>query len=70
MALGGATEAAIWSNAVEVTEVPAHWPSIPYGLPLPNQQFRVVDAQGRDCPDLVPGDLWIGGDGLARGYKG
>lgn len=70
VALGGATEAAIWSNAIEVTEVPAHWPSIPYGLPLPNQQFRVVDAQGRDCPDLVPGELWIGGDGLARGYKG
>lgn len=70
VALGGATEAAIWSNAIEVTEVPAHWSSIPYGLPLPNQQFRVVDAQGRDCPDLVPGDLWIGGDGLARGYKG
>ncbi|MEJ2626346.1 MAG: amino acid adenylation domain-containing protein, partial [Pseudolabrys sp.] len=68
--LGGATEAAIWSNAIEVRAVPASWPSIPYGRPLRNQQFRVVDAQGRDCPNLVAGELWIGGEGLAHGYKG
>ena len=40
---------------------PAHWRSIPYGHPLRNQQFRVVDADGRDCPDWVAGELWIGG---------
>ncbi|SCD68488.1 MULTISPECIES: non-ribosomal peptide synthetase [unclassified Streptomyces] len=68
--LGGATEAAVWSNYHEVGAVPAHWRSIPYGTPLGNQRFRVVDAQGRDCPDWVPGELRIGGDGLARGYRG
>ncbi|HZF89905.1 non-ribosomal peptide synthetase [Streptomyces sp.] len=68
--LGGATEAAIWSSHHEVGAVPAHWRSIPYGTPLGNQSFRVVDARGRDCPDWVPGELWIGGDGLARGYRG
>ncbi len=70
VALGGATEAAIWSNAHEVTTVPAHWRSIPYGRPLANQRFRVVDPHGRDCPDWVPGELWIGGTGVARGYRG
>ncbi|MGE8415144.1 MAG: amino acid adenylation domain-containing protein [Pseudomonas sp.] len=69
-ALGGATEAAIWSNLQEVDEVPAHWRSIPYGRPLENQGFRVVDQQGRDCPDWVPGELWIGGAGVADGYRG
>ncbi|MGW1677361.1 amino acid adenylation domain-containing protein [Saccharopolyspora sp. NPDC002376] len=70
LALGGATEAAIWSNSYEVTGVPASWRSIPYGKPLRNQKFRVVDGRGRDCPDWVPGELWIGGAGVALGYRG
>ncbi|MFY1623686.1 amino acid adenylation domain-containing protein [Micromonospora sp. WMMD735] len=70
VALGGATEAAIWSNAFVVESVPAHWRSIPYGTPLRNQRYRVVDLVGRDCPDWVPGELWIGGDGVAEGYRG
>ncbi|WP_010694383.1 non-ribosomal peptide synthetase [Saccharopolyspora spinosa] len=69
-ALGGATEASIWSNFLEVDEVDPAWPSIPYGYPLRNQKFRVVDAFGRDCPDWVEGELWIGGAGVARGYRG
>lgn len=70
IALGGATEAAIWSNACEVSVVSPDWPSIPYGRPLRNACYRVVDRHGRDCPDWVPGELWIGGVGLARGYRG
>jgi dihydroaeruginoic acid synthetase len=70
ISLGGATEASIWSNYFEVTEVDPGWPSIPYGRPLGNQQFRVVDTLGRDCPELVAGELWIGGMGVARGYLG
>ncbi|HZF89885.1 non-ribosomal peptide synthetase [Streptomyces sp.] len=70
IALGGATEAAIWSNAYEVGAVPDGWRSIPYGKPLRNQKFRVVDGRGRDCPDWVPGELWIGGTGVALGYRG
>ncbi|MDQ0363542.1 non-ribosomal peptide synthetase [Catenuloplanes indicus] len=69
-ALGGATEASIWSNAWDVGEVPPHWTSIPYGVPLTNQRFRVVDPAGLDAPDLVPGELWIGGAGVAAGYHG
>lgn len=68
-ALGGATEAAIWSNVFQVTSPPpTHWHSIPYGQPLSGQCYRVVDGQGRDCPTWTAGELWIGGTGLARGY--
>ncbi|GAA2612994.1 amino acid adenylation domain-containing protein [Actinomadura fulvescens] len=67
---GGATEAAIYSNHMQVQRADPEWRSIPYGLPLGNQQFRVVDQLGRDCPDWVPGELWIGGAGVARGYRG
>ncbi|MFV0526413.1 MAG: amino acid adenylation domain-containing protein [Acidimicrobiales bacterium] len=69
VALGGATEAAIWSNWWEVDEVPSHWTSIPYGRPLTAQRYRVVDDAGRDTPDWVPGELWIGGRGVAKGYR-
>ncbi|MEJ2629892.1 MAG: amino acid adenylation domain-containing protein [Acidihalobacter sp.] len=68
VSMGGATEASIWSNVFDVREVPPHWRSIPYGFPLANQRYRVVDEQGRDCPDWVPGELWIGGEGIALGY--
>ncbi|MFC0623429.1 amino acid adenylation domain-containing protein [Kribbella deserti] len=70
IAMGGATEASIWSNAFEVHEVDPAWPSIPYGFPLRNQAFRVVGPDGRDCPDWVAGELWIGGAGVAEGYRG
>ena len=67
--LGGATEAGIWSNLQSVDTVPPHWRSIPYGRALPGQAYRVVDTHGRDVPDLVVGELWIGGASLARGYR-
>ncbi|MGI5195772.1 amino acid adenylation domain-containing protein [Streptomyces sp. CA-288835] len=69
VALGGATEASIWSNAFEVERVDPEWRSIPYGYPLRNQRYRVVDERGRDCPDWVAGELWIGGTGVADGYR-
>lgn len=73
VALGGATEASIWSNFFEVVpgaEPDGSWRSVPYGYPLGGQEFRVVDSLGRDCPDWVAGELWIGGDGVALGYRG
>ncbi|MCD5992428.1 amino acid adenylation domain-containing protein [Pseudomonas sp. CDFA 602] len=68
VAMGGATEAAIWSNTCTVNQIGPHWRSIPYGKPLANQRYRVVDELGRDCPDWVAGELWIGGVGVAQGY--
>ncbi|GIJ38415.1 non-ribosomal peptide synthetase [Micromonospora andamanensis] len=68
VSLGGATEAAIWSNYHRIRTVEPHWRSIPYGLPLANQRFHVLDAALRDRPDLVAGELFIAGVGLADGY--
>ncbi|MEV6318359.1 amino acid adenylation domain-containing protein [Streptomyces sp. NPDC051776] len=70
VALGGMTEAAIHSTVFEVDEVGGDWQSIPYGVPLRNMRARVVDERGRDCPDHVPGELWVGGPGVATGYRG
>lgn len=68
--LGGATETAIHNTICEVTEPPAQWTAVPFGIPLPNTACRVVDINGDDCPDWVPGELWVGGRGIARGYRG
>ena len=70
LAMGGATEASVWSNAFEADNVDDDWKSIPYGYPLPNQKYRVVNDRGEDCPDMVAGELWIGGKGVAIGYLG
>ena len=68
--LGGATETAIHNTICEVGEVPADWTAIPFGKPLPNNRCRIVGQSGQDCPDWVVGELWIGGRGVARGYRG
>ncbi|MGW6531284.1 amino acid adenylation domain-containing protein [Streptomyces venezuelae] len=66
--LGGNTEASILSSTYDVDEVDPAWSSIPYGTPLPNQTLHVLDAALRPRPVGVPGDLYIGGAGLALGY--
>jgi amino acid adenylation domain-containing protein len=68
--LGGATEAAIWSIAHPVDVVDPMARSIPYGHPLTNQTVEVLDPALRPRPVWVPGRLFIGGAGLARGYWG
>lgn len=71
VAMGGATEASIWSNYLNVPkEIPNNWVSIPYGKPLENQVYKVVDDFGRTCPNYVKGELLIGGVGVAEGYRG
>lgn len=68
LAMGGATEASIWSIYKWVDAVDPDWKSIPYGMPLANQSFHVLDAHLRPCPEWTPGELYIGGVGLALGY--
>lgn len=68
VALGGATEASIWSNFHVVEDIPPHWSSIPYGKPLANQRYHILNDNMEECPDLIPGNLFIAGDGLADGY--
>ena len=70
ISLGGATEAAIWSNYYPVDLVEPDWVSIPYGYPLDNQQMYVLDQQLRICPEHTPGFIYIGGKGLAKEYLG
>ena len=42
--------------------------SIPIGKPISNSTAYVVDSSGKLCPIGVPGELWVGGDGVSKGY--
>jgi mycobactin phenyloxazoline synthetase len=68
--LGGATETSIHNTICEVVgEPPAHWTTVPFGIPLRNVRCRVVAPSGRDCPDWVSGEFWVGGANVAAGYR-
>lgn len=66
--LGGASEASIWSICHPVERHDQAWTSIPYGKPLANQRWHILDRQGNDAPHWTAGELYIGGIGLAIGY--
>jgi amino acid adenylation domain-containing protein len=68
ISLGGATEASIWSILYPIPAVDPAWKSIPYGRPMTNQRFYVLNQALEPCPVWVPGQLYIGGIGLALGY--
>jgi amino acid adenylation domain-containing protein len=70
ISLGGATEAAIWSIFHPIGEVDPSWTSIPYGRPLANQRFYVLNERLEPCPSWTAGQLHIAGVGLAQGYWG
>lgn len=68
VSLGGATEATVWSNFFIVDEVDSKWKSIPYGRPIDNNFFYILDEDLKPVANGEVGDLYIGGVGVARGY--
>jgi len=60
----GPTETTIWSTCQSVcSETP-----IKIGKPIANTQVYIVDSHGQLVPVGVAGELWIAGDGIAKGY--
>jgi amino acid adenylation domain-containing protein len=63
----GPTETTIWSTARYVTK---RVDVVPIGRPLLNTAVYVLDRERRPVPQGVPGEIWIGGAGVATGYVG
>ncbi|WP_159064282.1 condensation domain-containing protein, partial [Streptomyces canus] len=66
--LYGPTETTIWSTAWPVTAEGARRPRI--GRPIANTRVYVLDGALRPVPAGVPGELYIAGEGVVRGYHG
>ncbi|WP_377267728.1 amino acid adenylation domain-containing protein [Peterkaempfera sp. SMS 1(5)a] len=65
----GITEAGCTSTTEPVRAEPVTT-ALPIGRPLPNTRCYLLDRSGRPVPPGVPGELHLGGAGLARGYIG
>ena len=68
VSVGGPTETTLWNIWYPVERVNPAWKSIPYGKPIANTQYYVLNASLNDCPTWVPGELYCAGVGLAKGY--
>jgi amino acid adenylation domain-containing protein/thioester reductase-like protein len=66
----GPTETTIWSTIYQVTSSANQGVSntVPIGRPIANTQIYILDANLQPVPVGVIGDLYIGGDGVSRGY--
>ncbi|MFI0421227.1 amino acid adenylation domain-containing protein [Spongiactinospora sp. 9N601] len=73
VSVGGPTETTLWNiwHPVDHADLADHArPSIPYGRPIANTAYHLLDARLRDRPDGVTGEMYVSGVGLARGYLG
>ncbi len=64
----GPTEATVWASVHRVSEEDGEASRVPIGRPVPGARIRLLDKQFNPVPPGVPGELWIGGGGVARGY--
>ncbi|WP_149828656.1 non-ribosomal peptide synthetase [Streptomyces tailanensis] len=66
----GPTESTTFATTQPLSEVPEDVWRLPIGGPIANTQVYVLDERLNPVPIGVPGQLYIGGDGLGRGYLG
>ncbi|RYZ40223.1 MAG: amino acid adenylation domain-containing protein [Myxococcaceae bacterium] len=64
----GPTETTVFASTHRMTDASQVGASVPIGRPIAETQLYVLDVHGQPQPAGVPGELFIGGDGLARGY--
>lgn len=64
----GPTETTVWSAVWRMPK--SEMPRVVLGKPIANTVIRVLDTRSRRCPIGVPGEICIGGAGLAREYLG
>lgn len=65
--VGGPTETTMWNIANKIDNEP-EWPSVPYGRPIQNCAYYILNSRLQEVPDWVVGEMYCGGISLAEGY--
>ncbi len=68
LSIGGPTETTIWNIGYLIEKVDPNWKSIPYGQPMANAKYYILNEALEDCPVWVPGQMYCAGVQLAKGY--
>ncbi|MBV9774591.1 MAG: amino acid adenylation domain-containing protein, partial [Gemmatimonadetes bacterium] len=66
----GLTETTVTTTTLrlEAGDDGGRWSNLPIGAPLPNAEVHVLDPEREPVPVGVPGELYVGGEAVARGY--
>jgi len=64
----GPTETTVWSTAYLIPDASESSTNVPIGQPLANTTAYVLDPQLEPVADAEPGELFLGGEGVVRGY--
>lgn len=68
VSVGGPTETTLWNIWYPVETVDPSWKSIPYGSPIANTRYYILNERLEDCPVWVAGEMCCAGVGLTKGY--
>ena len=68
VSVGGPTETTLWNICYPIGSVDPAWKSIPYGKPIANTRYYVLNEALEHCPVWVSGQIYCAGVGLAKGY--
>lgn len=64
----GPTETTVFAAYYPIGHIDKHVQHIPIGYPLSQTKLYILDQQGHLVPPFVPGELYIGGTGVSKGY--
>jgi acyl carrier protein len=68
ISVGGPTETTLWNIWYPIKSIESTWKSIPYGKPIANNNYHILNSQWQDCPVWVTGKLFCSGVGVCKGY--
>ncbi|PSB50374.1 non-ribosomal peptide synthetase [Chamaesiphon polymorphus] len=68
LSIGCPTETTIWNIGYQIGAVDPTWKSIPYGQPMANAKYYILNPALNNCPTWVAGEMYCAGVQVAKGY--
>lgn len=68
VSVGGPTETTLWNICYAIEQIDPNWKSIPYGQPMANSKYYILNDALEDCPVWVSGQMYCSGVQVAKGY--